>query len=65
MYKYAIENFGRNVKKWHWKILESIRITVGGGKARELESVGQKSPIGYEKFFEKKFFDFENFEIKI
>lgn len=55
MYKYAVENFGRIGKEWHWKNLESTRIT-GGGKAHESESAGQKSPIGYGNFFLKNFF---------
>jgi hypothetical protein len=54
MYKYAVENFEKNGKEWHWKNLESTRIA-GGGKARESESAGQNPPKGMKKLknFEK------------
>lgn len=49
MYKYAVENSGRNGKEWHWKNLESTRI-MGKGKARISESAGYIFPTWYKKF---------------
>ena len=40
MYKYAVENFGRNGIGKIWK----AHASQGGGKAHESESVGQNPP---------------------
>ena len=63
MYKYAVENFGRNMKEWQWKNLEIARITEGVKHVNQ--KAWGKNPPQYMKNFLKKFFDFENFEIKI